>query len=172
MPDLIKEYPHFFTVTCLEWKQLLQPDKYKNLTVESLQFLVANNRVIVYGFVIMTNHMHLVWQMKSGRHPKNVQRDFLKFTDQQIRQDLLLHHPAVLEHFKVQTRDRHYQFWERNGLSVELRREKVLVQKLEDIHQNPARAGLCNLPEAYYFSSALFYETGIDNWGFLTHYKD
>ncbi|ANE53558.1 transposase [Flavisolibacter tropicus] len=172
MPDLITEYPQFFTVTCLGWKRLLQPDKYKTLVVESLRFLVVNNRVIVYGFVIMTNHLHLIWQMKGSHHPQDIQRDFLKFTGQQIKQDLLLHHPQVLEHFKVQAQDRHYQLWERNALSVELRREIVLSQKLDYIHHNPVRAGLCILPEAYHFSSAHFYETGKDNWGLLTHYKN
>jgi hypothetical protein len=33
------------------------------------------------------------------------------------------------------------------------------------------KAGLCNLPEEYYFSSALFYEKGIDKFHFFTHYN-
>ncbi|WP_226998831.1 transposase [Flavisolibacter tropicus] len=127
MATLLTEYPQFFTATCLEWKRLLQPDKYKNLVVKSMRFLVDNNRVRIYGFVIMNSHLHLIWQMKGGHRPQDVQRDFLKFTGQQIKQDLLLNHPEVLEHFKVQARDRHYQLWERNALSVELRRENVLT---------------------------------------------
>jgi REP element-mobilizing transposase RayT len=133
---------------------------------------VENKRVTIFSFVIMDNHLHVIWQMRAGHCPQNVQRDFLKFTGQQIKEDLLLYHPQVLEHFRVNAKDRHYQFWERNALSVELRSEKVLVQKLDYIHDNPVRAGLCQLPEAYHFSSALFYQTGLDNWGFLTHYKD
>ena len=69
MSGLISEYPQFFTATILEWKRLLQPDKYKAIIVESLRFLVTTNRVIVYGFVIMSNHLHLVWQMKAGSKP-------------------------------------------------------------------------------------------------------
>jgi putative transposase len=172
MSGLISEYPQFFTATILEWKRLLQPDKYKAIIVESLRFLVTTNRVIVYGFVIMSNHLHLVWQMKAGSKPQDVQRDFLKFTGQQMKQDLLVNHPQVLEQFRVNAPDRRYQFWERNALSVELRSEKVLVQKLDYIHDNPVRAGLCTLPEVYSFSSALFYHSGVDKWGFLTHYKD
>ncbi|MEI9946631.1 MAG: hypothetical protein WDN26_20715 [Chitinophagaceae bacterium] len=33
-------------------------------------------------------------------------------------------------------------------------------------------AGICKLPEEYKYSSASFYHTGIDNWGFLTHHRD
>jgi len=38
-------------------------------------------------------------------------------------------------------------FWERNALSVELRTEKVFEQKLDYIHDNPVKAGMCLLPK-------------------------
>jgi len=31
----------------------------------SLRFLVANKRIKLYGFVIMPNHIHLVWQNRA-----------------------------------------------------------------------------------------------------------
>ena len=172
MSDVITEYPQFFTATCLQWKKLLSPDKYKDIIVESLRFLVGNGRILLYGFVIMPNHFHLVWQIRAGHKPSDVQRDFLKFTAQQIKADLEKSHPAALEQFKVAAKDRTYQFWERNPLSVELWTEKTMLQKLTYHHQNPVRAGLCPWPEQYHYSSALFYHTGIDNWGFLTHLRD
>ena len=69
-------------------------------------------------------------------------------------------HPAVLAHFKVNAKDREYQFWERNALSVELKTMEMFKQKLEYIHYNPVMAGLCNLPEEYKYSTARFYEKG------------
>ena len=42
---------------------------------------------------------------------------------------------------------------------------------MEYLHWNTVKAELYKLPEEYKYSSALFYETGIDNWGFLTHDK-
>jgi putative transposase len=50
--------------------------------------------------------------MKDGINPSHVQRDFLKYTSQQIKFDLQKNHPKVLEHFKVKVKDRHYQIWE------------------------------------------------------------
>ncbi|RYZ60363.1 MAG: hypothetical protein EOO14_07380, partial [Chitinophagaceae bacterium] len=79
MSAIITSYPHFFTATCLEWKKLLAPDKYKNILIDSLRFLVKDERVMVYGFVIMPNHIHVVWHLKAGRKRPDVQRDFLKF---------------------------------------------------------------------------------------------
>jgi putative transposase len=172
MGEIITEYPQFFTATVLEWKELLKPDKYKHIIVESMRFLVNDRRVIMYGFVIMINHIHLIWQMRAGIKRSNLQRDFLKFTAQEIERDLQKNHQRVLSHFLVNAKDRKYQFWERNPLSIEIWSEKVLKQKLRYLHENPVRAGLCKFAEEYKYSSALFYKTGIDNWGFLTHYRD
>ncbi|HTD92751.1 MAG TPA: hypothetical protein VK644_03020 [Chitinophagaceae bacterium] len=118
----------------------------------------------------MSNHFHLIWQMNAGLQPEEVQRDFLKYTAQKIKLDLKVKHPAVLEHFRVGAIDREYQFWQRKSLSIELRTHKVYLQKLDYIHDNPVKAGLCRLPEQYKYSSAQFYHTGNDNWGFLSHY--
>ena len=172
MPAIITEYPQFFTATNLEWKKLLQPDKYKEVIINGLRFLVKEQKVRLFAFVIMVNHIHLIWQMCAGQDPKSVQRDFLRYTAQKIKADLGKFHDKVLEQFRVDAKDRKYQFWERNPLSVELRTRKVFYQKLEYIHKNPVRAGLCSFPEEYKYSSARFFETGIDNWGFLTHYRD
>ncbi len=172
MAEIITEYPLFFTATNLEWKKLLKPEKYKDIVIESLRFLVNSKRIILYGFVIMDNHIHLIWQMQPGINLVDVQRDFLKYTGQQIKKDLQKYHPRVLAHFKVTAKDRQYQFWERNALSVELRTPQVFQQKIDYIHYNPVKAGLCNLPEGYRYSSGSLYFTNKTEWGFLTHYKD
>lgn len=172
MINVITEYPQFFTATILEWKKLLQPDKYKDIIIESLCFLVKDKRIIIYAFVIMDNHIHLLWQMQAGIKPEAVQRDFLRHTAQEIKADLQMNHPKVLARFEVKAKDRQYQFWERNSLSVELRTDNVFQQKLNYIHLNPVKAGLCNLPEEYRYSSASLYELNKTEWEFLTHYKD
>ena len=172
MQPFITEYPQFFTATNLEWKRLLKPGKYKDIIIGSMRFLVKDKRAKIFAFVIMENHVHLIWQMLPSTDPEAVQRDFLKYTAQRIKKDLEKNHPAVLPHFKVDAKDREYQFWERNALSVELRKHPVFIQKLDYIHWNPVKAGLCKLPEDYKYSSALFYQTGEDTWGFLSHYRD
>ena len=77
-----------------------------------------------------------------------------------------------LVQFKVDVKDRDYQCWKRNPLSVELRNHAVFRQKLDYIYWNPIKSGMCKLPEDYKYSSALFYETDVDNWSFLEHYRD
>ncbi len=137
-----------------------------------MRFLVNDKRVIIYGFVIMENHRLSIWHLHAEKKRDAVQRDFLKYTAQQIKKDMVRNHPEVLKDYRVNAKDRKFQFGERNPLSVEIWSEKVLVQKLKYIHENPVRAGVRRYPEDYKFSSALLYKTGTDNWGFLTHYRD
>jgi putative transposase len=97
-----------------------------------LKFLVENERVKVYGFVIMRsaaqpNHIHIVWKINEKYKLEDVQRDFLKYTAQVIKADLAENHPQVLKIFEVNLRDRKYQFWERNPLSVDLYSRKVVL---------------------------------------------
>jgi putative transposase len=163
MAEIISEYPQFFTATNLSWNKLLERNKYKDVITDSLAFLVNDKRVTVYGFVIMPNHIHLIWQMLPNLKRDYVQRDFLKHTAQCIKEDMIKHYKQELELYLVNAKDRAYQFWERNALSVDLWTQEVLLQKLTYIHENPVRAGLCSLPEDYKYSSALFYKSGIDN---------
>ena len=172
MPNFVTEYPQFFTASIKGWYELLQHDQYKDIIINSLRFLVEDKRIKLYAFVIMSDHIHLIWQMQPLIHSQHVQRDFLKYTAQRIKHDLLKNHPELLSHFETDATDRSYQFWKRRALSIELRTDKVYMQKLNYIHCNPVKSGICKLPEEYKYSSALFYYTGVDNWGFLSHHRD
>ena len=100
MQPTITEYPQYFTATILQWKKLLKPEKYKDIIISSMKFLVADKRVKLFCFVIMDNHIHLIWQMMWDIDPEAVQRDFLKYTAQRIKKDLQKNHPEVLSQFK------------------------------------------------------------------------
>ena len=163
-----QEWPQFFTATIQEWKPLLKEDKYKNVTVDSLKFLVTEGKVTINGFVIMNNHIHIVWQAKGNSTIQKIQTSFLKHTSKEFKK--LLEEDNNLEIYKVNAIDRKYNFWQRDSLNIELFTAGVFHQKLSYIHHNPVKANLCNLPEDYYFSSALFYEKGIDYFGFIEHY--
>jgi hypothetical protein len=95
----------------------------------------------------------------------------MKYTAQQLKRSLIENNMEALASFKVNKYDREYQFWKRDSLGFELISPAVFEQKLNYIHYNPVKAGLCINPEDYYYSSARFYNDGIDNFGMLTHYS-
>ena len=167
---ITQNLPQFVTATILDWKMLLKPVKFKEIIIFSLKFIVNQQKINVNAFVIMNNHIHIIWQIKGSLLQENIQKSFLKFTAEAFKKELNENNTEFLKDFFVNKADRKYQFWQRNSLSIELYSKVVFEQKLQYIHQNPVKAGLCNFPEEYYYSSAKYYETGIDDFGFLTHY--
>lgn len=165
------QWPQFYTATNYDWLPLLADDKYKHIVLSSLQFLVQDNRIILNAFVIMHNHIHIIWQALHDPEPSKIQHSFMKYTAQQIKLELMKDNPDLLQKCKVNKYDRTYQIWKREPLSIELFTEAVFFQKLDYIHYNPVKAGLCIFPWEYKFSSAYFYEYGIDAFNMLSHYK-
>ena len=54
---------YFWTDTIKDWKKLLQPDKYKELIISQWRSQVAKEQIAIYGFVIMPNHLDVIWEM-------------------------------------------------------------------------------------------------------------
>ncbi|MEQ8336534.1 MAG: transposase [Cyclobacteriaceae bacterium] len=170
--EILTEHAQFLTASIYKKKHLLSNESYKTLIVNSLRFLVNDGRVFVNAFVIMNNHIHLIWQAREGYQTREIQRDFLKYIAQMIKFDLQKNDPKLLSEFFVNLKDREYQIWQRSPMNIELYTEKVFEQKLDYIHYNPVKAGLCQLPEEYKYSSASFYYLQKSEFEFLTHYKD
>jgi REP element-mobilizing transposase RayT len=161
---------YFWTCTVKDWKHLLRPDKYKHIILANLQKLVDRGLIAVYGFVIMPNHIHLIWELLEMNGKEKPHASFNKATAHKIRIDLKLHHPQVLAHFLVNERERQYRIWQRDPLAILMDSQKKLEQKLEYIHLNPLQEkwSLCRAPELYPWSSAAYYEYGRSDFDFLT----
>ena len=164
-------WPQFYTATVQDWKPLFSTVVFKQMIVESLQFLVAEKRIVLNAFVIMSNHIHLIWQPLSNETLTSIQSSFMKYTARGFKKELESTDKLLLESYQVKKGDRKYQFWKRDSLSIELRTASVFAQKLEYIHYNPVWAGLCKYPEEYYFSSARFYHVGNDEFKMLAYYS-
>ena len=105
---------YFFTATNLNWLKLLEDDERKHIVINSLRFLSVNGRAKTLAFVIMPNHIHLIWQIVTPHKKEEVQRDFLKYTAQQIKFNLIKTDSKLLDDILVNDKDRRYQIWERN----------------------------------------------------------
>lgn len=168
---IMKGDVEFFTATCLNWQNLLDQEVHKRIILSSLEFLVNERRVWVYGYVIMPNHIHLLWRKQDAWIDKDIAQNFLKFTAQQIKFNLMVHYPSELVKYRSSQRDRQYHFWERRPYKATMNNRATIEQKLDYIHYNPVKKELCVSPQDYLFSSARFYEANQKH-SFLTHYMD
>jgi putative transposase len=164
-------WPQFFTAKILNWKHLLKEDEYKDIIIDCLKFLIDDKRVEVNAFIIMTNHVHIIWQPLQHYTLTQIQTSFITYIVKAIRKKLLQHQPDVLETLKVNKYDRTYQIWKREPLSIGLFTEKAFMQKLNYIHNNAVAARLLNFAEEYKYSSTKYYLLNVDEFNILTHYR-
>ncbi|WP_316808970.1 transposase [Pedobacter agri] len=167
-------YPYFYTDTVYNFDHLLKEDEFKLIIINSLQYLVNQKLVEIYGYVLMPNHIHLLWSMLRINGKESPAASFTKFTAHQFKRYLTKFKPDLLNKYRSEKDDREYQFWKRDPLAIPLSTEKILIQKLDYVHENPIedKWKLCKRPEDYAWSSADFYQTGVDKFNILTHFRD
>lgn len=166
---------YFWTDTIRDWKHLLNTDEFKQLIIESWKYLVQREKVSIYGFVIMPNHIHVVWEMKEKNGKEMPHASFNKFTAHQFLLKLSEADKGRLKLFGTPEEiERSHRFWQRDPLAVLMDSKEKVEQKLNYIHLNPLQDhwNLAKRPEDYKWSSACFYERGIDEFGIITDYRD
>ena len=175
---------YFWTITINKWQHLLKSDKNKIIIINSLQWLVEKELVKIYGFVIMPNHIHLMWEqlsMNGKEFPKN---SFEKFTAKTLVEKMKVSRDTTLKNYAVAAIDRQHNigngtrwqailvFYQRDG-SAKIRLHACPTSDSGG-HLNPMQPHwlLCSNPADYPFSSALFYEQDIDEFKLLTHFGE
>lgn len=165
---------YFYTATINHWYALIRHYNFYEIIIESLSWLHHKQLIRVYGFVIMPNHIHLIWQMLQKNGRESPAASLMKYTAHRFEKHLLKENPVDLNRYKVNWRSRKYNFWQPEPYWFLLFKEQTIVQKLNYIHKNPVQKkwNLVNDPVDYPYSSLWFYETGESRFDFLHHYKD
>ncbi len=165
---------YFWTATVNQWIKLLEPDNFKNVIIDSLAYLSRLNKIDVFAFVIMPNHIHIIWRINEMNGKEMPHASFLKFTAHQFKKMLTSTNPNLLVKFAVAADNKKYEFWQADSLAIQLYSEKVARQKLNYIHNNPLaeRWLLAKDVFEYHYSSANFYETKNTKFEFLKNLWD
>jgi REP element-mobilizing transposase RayT len=134
-----------------------------DIVLDSLKYLIDQNRMHVHGFVIMEHHIHLI--ATSEKLSKEI-GDLKSYTARQIVDHLTAKgYKAILnqmQFFKKRHKtDQKYQVWEEGSHPQLIETTTMLNQKLDYIHYNPVRAGYVDDPMHWRYSSYRFY-CGMD----------
>ena len=159
--------PHFITATVVDWVDVFSRKIYSEIIIECLDYCIKNKGMILYSYVIMSNHIHFIVQSNEGKL-SDLLRDFKKFTSKTILEKIQTEPESrrewMLERFKLATeshsRNKNYQFWQYGNHAEEIYSEKFMWTKIDYIHFNPVKAGIVTKPQDYIFSSASNYIDG------------
>jgi REP element-mobilizing transposase RayT len=163
--------PHFLTATIVDWIDVFSRKSYRDCIVECFDYCINNKGMILYSYVIMTNHVHMIVQSKDGKLSDLI-RDFKKFTAKTILEKIQNEPESrrewMLERFQLATkshgRNKNFQFWQLSNHAEEIYSEKFMWSKIDYIHLNPVRAGIVEKAADYIYSSASNY---VNNKGIV-----
>lgn len=74
-------HPHFLTSTVVNWLPIFGNPPVAQIVLDSLQFLQRHNRLTIYAYVILENHLHLV---ASADNLRKEIANFRSYTARQI----------------------------------------------------------------------------------------
>ena len=111
---------YFYTDTIIDFKHLLQDDNIKLILIQSLSYLAAHTMVKVFGYVIMPNHIHLIWTHPTLNGKESPSGSLVKYTAHKIKEYLQTSSPQQLSNYLSIKNDRKYQFWKRDPFAIPL----------------------------------------------------
>ncbi len=161
---------YFVSFATVNWIDVFTRNIYRDIVVDSLNYCVEKKGLIIYSWVLMTNHIHLI--IRSKNEPlENIMRDLKRYTSREVLKAIQENSQESRKEWilwlferagKKNANNTNYQFWQQNNHPIELGTESFDIDKYMDyIHENPVKAGFVNKPEDYLYSSAVNYARGF-----------
>lgn len=152
---------HFLTFRVVFWVDVFTRKEFKDVFIDTLKYCVENKDLVLYEYVIMPDHVHLLVSSNCGNLSGTV-RDLKRTTSSKIRKllDQSSHSKFVwLKNlFKLASernkRVENFQLWEHQSHPMEIVDYRMQMAIEKYIHNNPVKAGWVNKPEEYLYSSA------------------
>lgn len=160
---------YFVTFTIVNWIDIFTRKDYKIIIVDSLNYCIEQKGLVVYAWVLMSNHLHLIVSAKEGFVLSHIIRDFKKFTSKRIIEKITetgeSRREWLLDKFNFEARRtrraENYKVWTDDNHAICLEKTEWFMQRLNYIHQNPVRRMIVENPHEYLFSSAVDYNDGV-----------
>ena len=153
------DHPHFLTCTIVGWLPIFTRNETVEIVFDSWRFLQKERGVMIYGYVILENHLHLI---ASGPDLSEAIGDFKSYTARRIIDFLEERRVSTLLeqlkwHKARHKTDRTYQLWQEGSHPQDIPHEEVMCQKLDYMHNNPVARGYIDEPIHWRWSSARNY---------------
>ncbi len=166
-PQHFPEHLYFITGSLLGWRPLFMSHAYAMIVLNSLDWHRRHKRFLLYSYVVMPTHFHVLAQPVEGRTISDNLQSLGSFTAhailQQLQADNLMEELEFFAANREPDRTEQHQIWQ-PVQAKNIYTPAFLREKFEYIHNNPAakRWQLVERRAEYGYSSACFYDRGIE----------
>jgi REP element-mobilizing transposase RayT len=155
---------YYLTLQVVDWIDVFTRKEYKDILIDNLKYCQKHKGLVLFGYVIMSNHVHMLAQSTIG-DLSGWLRDFKSYTgkliidaihdEKESRKEWLL---KLFQNAAAKSSvNKNFKFWTHENHAEHIYSTKFMRQKLEYIHDNPVKAGIVEKPEDYLYSSARNY---------------
>jgi len=158
---------YFITLNVVEWVDIFVRPAYKRVVADALNEYIISQGLVVYAWCLMSNHLHMVAQVKQGhtfavviRHlKKTIATKIMEVIEDEPdpRKEWML---ARFENFsQCLKRLEKHPLWQdcNHPIHIESGNRASLLEHISYIHENPVRDRIVEFPDEYLFSSARDY---------------
>ncbi len=152
-------YLHFITTSCYRRSPLLGTSQNRDLFLEVMEQVRRRYRFVVVGYVIMPEHVHLLFSEPERANPSVA----MKVLKQSFARRLLGKLRAAADPRQSCLWDTALavgHVWQHRFYDFVVFTEKKRVEKLRYMHRNPVARGLVLAPEQWTWSSYRHYAAG------------
>ena len=155
--------PHFLTCTILHWIPIFTRTEATDIIFDSLKYLQQADNLKLHAYVILENHLHLI--ASSDDIAKSISK-FKSYTSKKILKLLQEKNvTTILEQLafykKAHKKNSAYQLWQEGTQPKLIVNEKMMLDRINYIHNNPVKRGYIDDAKCWRYSSARDYE-GVD----------
>ncbi len=150
-PRINKEFKneiYFVYLTIQKWYYIFDRHDRWEILLNALRYYQENNELIIYAWVFMLNHIHLIFQSDDSI---NFLRSFKSYTSHQLKENIQSTEPNILRLFKFEDG---YHIWREKNFPELIQSEDFFFQKVKYVEDNPVRKGYVYSPEEWKYSSA------------------
>jgi putative transposase len=154
----------------IDWVDVFIRPVYKQVIVHTLNHFIESKGLKVYAWCLMTHHLDLLIQAQSPADILALEKEYKVFTTRKILEAIDTE-PGIRKEWMLKRFEnsanllsfsKKYLLWQDSEapLYIDIRKDDLLLDQFDHIHQAPVRERIVDTPTEYLYSSARDY-TGI-----------
>ena len=125
---------HFITFAVVMWIDVFSRQHYRDIVVDSLRYCQKNKGLLLYAWVIMSSHVHMIVGTKGVNKLEDIIRDLKRHTSKRILETIKCNPQESRREWimwmferagKRNSNNKQYQFWQQNNHPIELSDSKL-----------------------------------------------
>ena len=154
-----RQHAHFITCSCYRRQPLFDPAGRKDLFLSLLEELRIQYVFVVFGYVVMPEHVHLLLSEPKHKDLSIVMQVLKQRVSRDVHQRLSRTASSAQRPWRSTAPDE-FHFWQPRFHDFNVYTPHKFTEKLNYIHNNPVRRGLVTQPGDWPWSSYRFWTYG------------